>query len=62
MADFQLSQEARNQLSGQMNEMVKSNKFSKKAGQGTYKKLTNVQKQNPKKLPNNKKTPTKEKK
>ena len=35
MADFQLSHEAWNHLSCQMNEMVKSNKLLKKAVQGT---------------------------
>ena len=42
-----------------MNKMVKTNKCLKKAVPGTHKKLTNVQKQNPKNLPNIKKTPTK---
>ena len=37
MADFQLSPKAWNQLSNQMNEVVKTNKLLKKAVQGTYK-------------------------
>ena len=36
-ADFQLSQEAWNQLSNQMNGMDKTNKLLKKVVQGTYK-------------------------
>ena len=36
-ADFQLSQEAWNQLSNRMNEMVETNKLLKKAVQGAYK-------------------------
>ena len=59
MADFQLSQEVWNQLSNQINERVKTNKLLKKAVQGTYRKLTNVQKQNSRNLPNTKKTPMK---
>ena len=34
-----------------MNEMINTNKLLEKAVQGTYKKLTNVQKQNPKNFP-----------
>ena len=56
MAGFQLSQEVWNQLSSQMNEMVETNKLLKKAVQVTYKKLTTVQNQNPKKLTNLEKT------
>ena len=36
MADFQISQEAWNQLSSQMNEIFKTNKLLKKAVQDTY--------------------------
>ena len=53
MADFQLSQEAWNKLSSQMNEMAELNTFLKKAVKSTYKKLTSVPKQYPKKTPNN---------
>ena len=42
-----------NQFSSQMNQMVEINIFLKKAVQDTYKRLRNVQKQNPKKSPNN---------
>ena len=38
--------------------MVKTNNILRKAIQSMYKKLTNVQKQNPRNLPNIKKTPT----
>ena len=43
-ADFQLSQEAWNKLSSEMNEMAKTNKLSKKAVKSTYKtnKFTNT--------------------
>ena len=58
-ADFQLSQEAWKQLSSQMNEIVETNKLFKKAIQGTYKKLTNVQKQSLRNSLNPKKTATK---
>ena len=37
-ADFQLSQEAWNQLSSQMNEMAEINKLLKKAVKSTYKR------------------------
>ena len=57
--DVLLSQEALKQLSSQMNEMVETNKYLKKAVQGAYKKLTNVQKQNATNPPNTKKTITK---
>ena len=53
MADFQLSQEAWNKLSSKMNEMAEMNKLLKKAVKSTYKKLTSVLKQYPKKTPNN---------
>ena len=55
-ADFQLSQEALNHLSNQMNDMVKTNKLLKKVVQGTYKTLTDVQKENPRNVSNRKKT------
>ena len=47
MADLQLSQEAQNKLSGQMNEMAETNKLLKKAVKSSYKKLTTVPKQDP---------------
>ena len=59
IADFQLSQEAWNQLRKQMNVMAEINKLSKKAVQNTYKRVANVQKQNSKKTPNNLKIPKK---
>ena len=59
MVDFQLFQKAWNQLSSQMNEMAITNKVLKKAVQSTYKRLMNEQKQNPKKTPNDMKTPRK---
>ena len=63
MLDIKLYQEALNELSNQMNERVKTNKHLKKAVWGTYKKLVNVKKkQNPKNLPNIKKTPVKSEK
>ena len=37
-----------------MNELVETNKLLKKAVQGMYKKLTYVQKQNPRKFPKHK--------
>ena len=43
ITDFQLSQEAWNQLSSQMNAMVETNKLLKKVVQYTYERLTNVQ-------------------
>ena len=54
MADLQLSQETCNQLSNQMNEMVKTRKLLKIAVQGTYKTFRNVQKQYPRNLPTHK--------
>ena len=42
MADFQLSQEAWNKLSTQMNEMAETNTLLKKTVKITYKRLTNV--------------------
>ena len=59
MVDFQLSQVAWNQLRSQMNENTKTDKLSKKAVKNTYKRLTNLQKQNPKKTPNSMETPKK---
>ena len=53
MPDFQLSQEAWNNLSSQMNEMAEANKLLKKAVKSTYNKLTNVPKQCPKKTYHN---------
>ena len=60
--DFQLSQEAWNELSSQMDEMAKTKKLLKKAVKSTYKKLTSVPKQYPKKTPNNMKASKKTKK
>ena len=48
-----MSQEAWNKLRSQMNEMAERNKLLKKAVKRTYKKLTSVSKQYPKKAPNN---------
>ena len=56
-ADFQLSQEAWNKLSNQMNEMAKTNKLLKKAVKITYYKLTNLPKWYPKKALNHLGTP-----
>ena len=59
MADFKFSQEAWNQFSSQMNEMAETSTLLKKAVTRAYKNLTNEQKQNDKKTPNNMKTPKK---
>ena len=59
MADFQLSQDAWNKLSSQMNEMAEANKLLKKAVKSTYKKLKSISKQYAKKAPNHQKASTK---
>ena len=52
MADFQLSQEAWKKLNSQRNKMAEMNKFLMKVVKTTYKKLTSVPKQYPKKTHN----------
>ena len=47
-AYFQLSQEAWDKLSSQMNEMAEINELLRKTVKSMYKKLTNVPKQYPK--------------
>ena len=61
MADFQLSQEAWKKIRSQRNEMAETNKLLKKAVKSTYKILTTVPQQYPKKTPNNMKTSKKTK-
>ena len=56
MADFQLSLEAWKTFSAQMNETAETNKLLKKVVKSTYKKLTNVPKQYPKKTHNSMKS------